>query len=211
MMVVWLWNSAAFDPSYCYGNMLDFLSPWLVISTIVFMQARELFEILAREHGSMLHVYVRCLARSSEVDDLVQETLVTAWKNLDRFDRSKPFGPWLRGIARNLVLAHHRQSAGAVAYDPAWLLILEDRCHQLHHQRGDTLEEKLECLRLCIEQLPEPYRHTIRLRYQHEIAGEALAQRLQISFENVKKRLQRGKQWLHECLSGKLQSGEALS
>ena len=96
-------------------------------------------------------MYIRCLARSSEVDDLVQETLVTAWKHLDRFDRSKPFGPWLRGIARNLVMAHHRQSAGAVAYDPAWLLILEDRCHQLHHQPGDTLEEKLECLRLCID------------------------------------------------------------
>lgn len=175
------------------------------------MQARDLFDILAREHARMLHVYVRCLAAPSEVDDLVQESLVTAWRNLDKFDRTKPFGPWLRGIARNLVLSHHRKmSAVSVAYDPAWLTSLEDRCTSLQRQPGDTLDDKLNGLRDCIEQLPEPYRQTIRLRYQQELTGETLAQRLQISLDNVKKRLQRGKQWLIECLTAKLQAEEGL-
>ena len=34
----------------------------------------------------------------------------TAWKTLDRFDRERPFAPWLRGIARNHVLAHYRKT-----------------------------------------------------------------------------------------------------
>lgn len=176
------------------------------------MQARDLFEILVREHAQMLHVYVRCLITPNEIDDIVQDTLATAWKNLSKFDRSKPFGPWLRGIARNLTLAHHRKTRMAlVPYDPAWLLTLEDQCAALHRQPGDTLDDKLGVLRNCIEQLPEPYRQTIRLRYQDEISGEPLAHRLQISLENLKKRLQRGKQWLLECLTGKLKTQEGLA
>lgn len=173
------------------------------------MNARDLFDILAREHARMLHVYVRCLAAPSEVDDLVQDTLVTAWRNIGKFDRTKPFGPWLRGIAKNMVLAHHRKMVTAnISYDPAWLVTLEDRCDKLQRQPGDTLDEKLSGLRDCIDKLPEPYRQTIRLRYQFDISGEMLTQRLQISFENLKKRLQRGKQWLLECLTTKLQAGE---
>jgi len=176
------------------------------------MNARDLFDILAREHAPMLHVYVRCLAAPSEVDDLVQETLITAWRILDKFDRTRPFGPWLRGIAKNLVLAHHRQASKAsVNYDPAWLLTLEDRCAALQRQPGDTLDEKLNGLRECIDKLPEPYRQTIRLRYQYELTGERLAQRLQISLENLKKRLQRGKQWLLECLTAKLRAKEGIA
>jgi RNA polymerase sigma factor (sigma-70 family) len=176
------------------------------------MQARELFEILAREHLPMLRVYLRCLVAAGEVDDLVQESLVAVWRALDRFDRSKPFGPWLRGIARNVALAHHRQSAQAdLPYDPTWLLALEDRCAAVQNQPGDTLDEKLTGLRNCIEQLPEPYKTTIRYRYQFEIIGEALAQRLQINLENVKKRLQRGRQWLSECMGKKLETGEVPS
>lgn len=175
------------------------------------MNARDLFDILAREHVRMLHVYVRCLALPSEVEDLVQEALVTAWRNIEKFDCARPFGPWLRGIARNVVLANHRKRvAASVSYDPAWLVTLEDRCDRLEHQPGDTLDEKLSGLRDCIDKLPEPYRQTIRLRYQFDISAEMLSQRLQISFENLKKRLQRGKQWLLECLTNKLQAEEGL-
>ncbi len=168
------------------------------------MNARDLFDILAREQAPMLGVYLRCLVNASEVDDLLQETLVTAWRNLDKFDRTKPIGPWLRGIARNLALAHHRQMQRTTSFDPDWLNGLEDRCAALQQQQGDTLDEKLAGLRHCIEQLPEPYKQTIKLRYQQEKLGEVLANELQITVENLKKRLQRGKQWLSECLQKKL-------
>lgn len=175
------------------------------------MDARDLFDILAREHVRMLHVYVRCLVSAGEVDDIVQDALVTAWKNLDKFDRTRPFGPWLRGIAKNLVLAHHRKTIASVPYDPAWLTTLEDRCAALHRQPGDTFDEKLDALRNCIAKLPEPYRQAIRLRYHENVTGEALAHRLQITFENLKKRLQRGREWLLECLTGKLKIEESLT
>src|SRR5687768_10367216 len=114
------------------------------------MQTHGLFEILVCEHGQiltgylrcavcgpgqagrhaqMLTVYLRCAVRDpGTADDLFQETMLTAWKNLDKFDRSRPFGPWLRGIAGKLVLAQRRKSArGFVLCDAEVLEHLESR------------------------------------------------------------------------------------
>ena len=71
---------------------------------------REVFEILARENADMLSAYLRSLlGADSSLDDLYQETMVVAWRRLAEYDRTRAFGPWLRGIARNLVLEHHRR------------------------------------------------------------------------------------------------------
>ncbi|MFO0814492.1 MAG: sigma-70 family RNA polymerase sigma factor [Gemmatales bacterium] len=176
------------------------------------MDARTLFDILAREQSPMLRVYLRCLVQSAEVDDLLQESLVAAWRSLDHYDRDKPLGPWLRGIARHIALAHYRKrTQTAVPYDPEWLQSLEDKCDAVQKQTGDTLEEKLTGLRDCIEQLPEPYRHSIRLRYQQALTGEPLAKALAISMENVKKRLQRARAWLTECMQKKRTTEEGLA
>ena len=49
------------------------------------------------------------------LDDIFQEVLVVAWRRLPEYDRKRSFGPWLRGIARNLVMEHHRKGAAALA------------------------------------------------------------------------------------------------
>lgn len=167
---------------------------------------RDLFEILVREHAGTLRVFLRTAVRdSATADDLFQETLLVAWRNLERFDRARPFGPWLRGIAAKLVMANRRKAArGAMLCEPHLLEQLDRRCEELERQPGDTLDEKLEGLRECLRNLPEPYRETVRLRYHEGLKGESLAERMTISLENAKKRLQRGREKLLDCLKRKL-------
>ena len=67
--------------------------------------AQGLFEILVRENGDMLRAFVLSSVRdSTTADDVVQEAFLVAWRNLERYDRSLPFGPWVRGIASKLIL-----------------------------------------------------------------------------------------------------------
>jgi RNA polymerase sigma-70 factor (ECF subfamily) len=167
--------------------------------------SKDLFEILAREHGPTLLMYLRSVVRdASAVDDLFQETMLAAWRNIDEFDRTRPFGPWLRGIAGKLVLAHYRKEARRFVYcDEAVLEHLEARFEALHAQPGDTLDEKLDKLRECLAVLPAPYRQAVELRYREGLKGRLLAAKAGVSFENVKKRLQRGRQQLMECLDRK--------
>jgi RNA polymerase sigma-70 factor (ECF subfamily) len=175
------------------------------------MTPKDLFEILVREHAENLRIFLRSAVRDrAAADDLFQETLLTAWRNLDRFDKSRPFGPWLRGIAAKLVLAHRRKSARAfVLCDPSLLEHLDRRCEALQKQTGDTLDDKLAGLRDCIERIPEHYRRAVQLRYSENLRGQSLADRLEISIENVKKRLQRGREKILECLETKLAAMEA--
>lgn len=175
------------------------------------MTPEDLFEILVRDHADSLRVYLRCTIRDPAlIEDIFQETLIVAWKRLDDFDKSRPFGPWLRGIAGRLVLAARRKQAkGMVLCDQNILEHLEQRVSELGQQPGDTLQEKLDGLRECIQHLPERYREAVKLRYQEELAGPALAERLQITGENLKKRLQRGRERLLDCMQRKRMTATA--
>jgi RNA polymerase sigma-70 factor (ECF subfamily) len=174
------------------------------------MDARQVFEILVRENADMLAAYLRSVVRDpAAADDLFQEAMLTAWRKLDEFDRARPFGPWLRGIAAKLVLAQRRKAAAGVVFcDEATLEQIDRRLHRLSAEKGDTWEEKLEGLRSCVEQLPEPYREAVRLRYREGLSPAGLAERLQISWEAQKKRLQRARALLLECLERKLAPAE---
>lgn len=167
---------------------------------------KDLFEILVREHADMLSVYLRCAVRdSAQVEDLFQETLLTAWKILPRFDRSRPFGPWLRGIAAKLVMAQRRKQARSFVFlDEQLLDHLESRHAAFARLPGDTLDEKLDSLRDCLAALPPRYRQAVEMRYHEEMPSDRLAARLTISVEALKKRLQRGRAKLLACLERKL-------
>lgn len=170
--------------------------------------SKDLFEILAREHAPSLLAYLRSVVRDAAlVDDLFQETMLTAWRNIDSFDRTRPFGPWLRGIAGKLVLAHFRRDARRFVYcDDVILHQIDHRLEEIQQRPGDTFDEKLDHLRECLDLLPEPYRRAVDLRYQDGMKGKGLADRLELTLENTKKRLQRARQRLLECLERKLAS-----
>jgi RNA polymerase sigma-70 factor (ECF subfamily) len=173
------------------------------------MKPEKVFEILVRENADMLWAFLMSVVRDrAAADDLFQETCVTAWRNLERYDSDLPFGPWLRGIAGKLVLAHRRKSAraaAAVAYcDAEALAVLEARFQKLSARTGDTWDDKLDALRRCLERLAEPARQVIDLHYREQLSCEQIAARLGAGLESVKKRLQRARGQLAECITSRL-------
>lgn len=170
--------------------------------------AKKLFETLVREHADMLIVYLRsALGDVSDVDDLFQETMVVAWRRLDDFDHERPFAPWLRGIARKLLQTHRRKESQRRC-TPATLDQLEARLVELGHRRGDTWKEKLEILRGCVWALPEHYHAVVTRRYLQQQAIGQVSDGLGLSTSAVKKRLQRARALVLECMKRKLALGE---
>ncbi len=170
------------------------------------MEAKELFEILIRENSDMLIAYLRSGARDPHaVEDLYQETVLTAWRRLDSYDRSKPFGPWLRGIAGKLLLTYYRRtSKQALPLDGESLEWMNRRFAALHSMPGDNFHEKLSALRDCIASLPETYQEPITMRFEDDKPLGEIGDLLNLAKETVKKRLSRGKAKLAACLERKL-------
>lgn len=64
-------------------------------------------------YAGPLYVYAyRRLQDREAAEEVVQDTLVRAWRASDRYDASRgPVGAWLFTIARNLVIDHERRRA----------------------------------------------------------------------------------------------------
>lgn len=167
--------------------------------------SKKLFEALVQENAHSLAIFLHSVVRDpGTVDDLFQETLITAWKILDRFDQRRSFGRWLRGIARNLLLAHRRRMARQILVSEAETLDLIDaHCESVQELRNDLADERLTNLRACIDALPDTYRQAVRLRYQDDVRGARLAELLNTTWDNTKKRLQRGRKMLFDCMQQK--------
>lgn len=168
-------------------------------------ESKAVFEILVRENQAMLMTYLRAVVpEASAVDDLFQETMLVAWRKLDEFDRSLPFGPWLRGIAAKLLLAHFRKAKSAfLFFDEQTLDYLSQQTQSISERPGDTWEDKIAPLNHCIEQLPESYRQAIQFRYFEHHSASQIATRLGDAVETIKKRLQRARAQLLDCLRRK--------
>jgi len=170
------------------------------------MDAQTLFEILVREHADMLTAYIHsAVGRTALADDVFQETLLTAWRRLDAYDKQRPFGPWLRGIAARVVLAQRRRWAREIpSCGPETLEYLSDRFADLERQPGDSFQDKLDILRDCVQHLPDLYRAAVHLHYADGLCISELAVRLGVAVEAVKKRLQRARSRLLDCVNRKL-------
>lgn len=164
----------------------------------------EVFEILARAHADMLIAYLRSIVRDqSGVDDLFQETMIVAWRRLGEFDRTRPFGPWLRGIASNLALASFRKGkARPLCVDPEVLSAISDRYGRLEKTAGDSFRSHLASLADCMERLPAAMREAVELAYGRGMLLKHIAESKGEMEETVKKRVQRARQALAACLSG---------
>jgi len=166
---------------------------------------REVFSVLVREHTDMLLTYIRSTIRdAATVEDIFQETMLVAWRRFDDYDQSRPLACWLRGIARKLILAYYsRRQRHPTCPSASLLEAIEERMTQIDSQRGDTWSDKVAALRQCLDLLPEPWHRSIKLFYENGCKTEVIAEQTNTTREAAKKRLQRARSLLAECLRRK--------
>jgi RNA polymerase sigma-70 factor (ECF subfamily) len=77
----------------------------------------EAFESLVRKHVPALIGFLRHLSASQEeVEEITQMTFIQVFKNLGKYDRERPFIPWVFSIAKNLFLNERRRVTRRNAY-----------------------------------------------------------------------------------------------
>jgi RNA polymerase sigma-70 factor (ECF subfamily) len=76
--------------------------------------SRPAFERLYRLHAGRVHgLCMRLTGHRETAEDCVQETFISAWRALPRFEARSAFATWLHRIAVNTVMARHRGLAQA--------------------------------------------------------------------------------------------------
>lgn len=158
---------------------------------------RVRFADLIRGHHRGLVAYATALVKSeAAARDLVQDSCVVAWQSLSKFDVSRDFGKWMRGIVRNKWREYCRRHAREVTLDEETLSRLEQ---PFEESPDDTA--MFSRLAECREKLPEQMSEAIRLTYDEGRTSDEAAEILSTSATALRKRLERARDALRRCMS----------
>ena len=115
----------------------------------------KMFEILVHEHHRRLLAYALSLVRRNDLaEDLVQNALLAAYRKIARFDPTRDFGNWVRGMVRMEYLKWARKER-VVPVDRHLLEALDHRHQQWQTAVRDERREPLEALEACLQRLRE--------------------------------------------------------
>jgi RNA polymerase sigma-70 factor (ECF subfamily) len=145
-------------------------------------------EALFREHWPRAYRAAYLVVHdAAAAEDIAQDAFLAAVRSLDRFDRSRPFGPWLHRIAVNRAIdwTRARKLRGEV----------EER--DVEFSPPDAADERVLPALAALD--PE-HRAVIVLRYLLEYTPGEIADLLELPRGTVNSRLRRGLDKLKEGL-----------
>ena len=164
-------------------------------------------ELMKRTQTNIYNLGLRLLGNKEDAADLMQETYIKAYENLNRFEGRSSFSTWLYRIATNNALMKLRkEKSKKVSIEE--LKKFGDKSYKI--EISDWSEnpssyfksaELKELLQKAIDSLPPKYKSVFIL---HDIEGLPLAevaQILSLSVPAVKTRVHRSRMYLREKIS----------
>jgi RNA polymerase sigma-70 factor (ECF subfamily) len=131
---------------------------------------------LMQRHGATVYRYCRAaLADATLADDVHQQVFIEAFRDLPRFAGRSSVRTWLLGIARHRVLDGAKRRRRSRAHHDE--TIADDR-----PDPRPAPDERLDDARLaaalvaCVDELEEPARTCVLLRYQAGMSYEEMAE-----------------------------------
>lgn len=131
------------------------------------------FRELHDRYAPRLRRFLAGRVTESHVDDIVNETFLRAWRNLDSFRwQGRDIAAWLYTIARNLVADHYgrrRTTHELPADDPG---IYADSDSSTTRGAEDTVIDLIEAERVrdAVRALPPLQRQCVQLRFLEELS-----------------------------------------
>lgn len=147
------------------------------------------------EHLGALRAFALSLTREgSSADDLVQDTIVKAWSNIDKFEVGTNLRAWLFTILRNTFYSGRRKARREVA-DPDGLHAARLATRPDHDGRLAMRD-----FRAAFEQLGDEQREALILVGASGFSYEEAAEMTGVAIGTVKSRANRGRRRLAELL-----------
>lgn len=168
----------------------------------------EAFSEMVSRHQARLRAFAaRYVGSSDDVYDLVQDSFITAFDRLDRFDNTRDFGKWLRGICRNRILKYYRETSNRSKRLQCLVDAVEHRLMGAENEVDDMAMERIQAIRACIDELDEPRKDLIAMRYFHEMPVNEMAKTLGKNATGISVNLMRIRAKLRKAYELKMAKG----
>ena len=154
------------------------------------------------QHQNALKAYIGSMVRDPHArEDIFQEVALAMCDAFERYDESRPFKAWARGIATNKILKLWEQSKREiVAFSPEAV----EAVASAYEETDDQVSDAQEALRHCMENLPERSRQLLGLRYGGALKLKDIAVRMGRTLSAAHKALARIRAGLQQCIQRRL-------
>jgi RNA polymerase sigma-70 factor (ECF subfamily) len=150
---------------------------------------QEAFAKLYGLYAPMVHGILLARVPWADVDDLLQDVFLVAFKKLNSLRDEAAFGAWLAMIARNRAMDFHRRRRDT-----------EELSEDLAAHGSSEADREAANVLEVICGLPEAYRETLALRLVEGMTGPEIADRTGLTPASVRVNLHRGMKLLREKL-----------
>ena len=165
---------------------------------------RSAFNQIVRRHQEPLYRFIRrYVGDADEAYDLLQETFVSAWQALGRYDPARPAATWLRRIALNKCRDWGRRRVVRKFFYAAKMLDETTATPDVSASPNseDNTEVALTRLDRAIAALPVQLKEPLLLTAFEGLSQAAAGEALGISAKAVETRVYRARKLLAEALT----------
>lgn len=152
-------------------------------------------EVVVRFEAKLRRYAKRFLFDRDDIDDLVQDVFIKAFENIQSFDTSRRFSPWIYRIA-------HNQYVNALRARKERIPLFDTDTLFPHPEASETADRESEMRELrevfdqSLKKLDAKYREPLVLYFFEELDYKEISDILEIPTSTVGVRLKRGKAML---------------
>jgi RNA polymerase sigma-70 factor (ECF subfamily) len=158
--------------------------------------------VLIERHYASIYSYIYRMVHSvPEAEDIVQETFIKVWRQIDTFQAGAGLRPWLFRIARNTAIDYLRKKKSIpfshFGEEGEADMAFVDNATDVLEQT--IAQEQKDQLNAAVEQLSVQYREVLILRAEENLTFEEIASTLGKPLNTVKSLYRRGLQTLQKA------------
>lgn len=157
----------------------------------------DYFSCLFERYEERLLHYIKHITHVSneEAEDILQESFINIWKNLNAFDTSLKTSSWIFRIVHNQAISTLRKSKSfgknkKLEWKESFLDFLTD---DTSNNFGELPIDKEHLTREILEQLPLPYKEVLVLKFLENMSYDDISDVLKIPEGTVATRINRAK------------------
>lgn len=167
-------------------------------------------ELVELYQEKLYHMAYRMLSSKQEAEDVVQDTFLRVYNNLERYDENQKFSTWIYRIATNLCIDRLRKRKPIYSLDAesseyegldGYSMIPSDNRTP---ESELLISETQQIIHQAIDTLPPKYKSVMLLRYIHELSLQEVGDVLDMPVTTIKTRVHRGREFLRKKLEHKL-------
>ncbi|HEY0712546.1 MAG TPA: RNA polymerase sigma factor [Polyangia bacterium] len=164
------------------------------------------FELLMRRHNQKLFRAVRAVLRDRvEIEDVMQETYLSAFKHLEQFEGRATFATWLLKIGIHEAFARLRRRVPVVAIDDSTAEGAAMHTMPIRNPEEQAAQNQLiDIVEAALDRLPTEHRQILVLRGVEALDTAEVAEVLGLSEAAVKQRLHRARVLLQGAVAGQV-------